>query len=51
MFLLILGFRTHRRGRAGGSCAGGELLQILDCKKIDCGVIVGWGMGWGILTC
>lgn len=30
-----------RGGRGGGSCVGGEMLQILDCKKIDCGVIVG----------
>lgn len=26
---------------------GGEVLQILDGKKIDCGVVVGWGMGRG----
>lgn len=30
----------------GGSCVGGEMLQLLDCKKIDCGVIVGW-CAWG----
>lgn len=34
----------------GGSCVGGDVLQILDCKKIDCGVILGRGMGWGELT-
>lgn len=50
MFLLFLGSGTRRwweGGRVGGSCVGGEVLQILDCKEIDCGVVLGWGMGWG----
>lgn len=47
-FLLFLGLRTHRQGgTVGGSRVGGEMLQILDCRKIrlwgDCGV--GHGVG------